>query len=215
MCRHDGAANPIAHLMLAHGAGAGMDHAFMNSIAALIAERGVSVTRFEFSYMAARRDSGKRRPAPRGDKLVEEYEAAVVAVRQGEASTVQDGLPILIGGKSLGARVASLAAAKLHDAGMVQGLACLSYPFHPAGKPEKLRTAHLETFNVPALIVQGTRDPLGSRDEVAEYHIDPRIAIEWLEDGDHDLKPRKKSGHSHAAHLEAAADAVARFADGL
>ena len=205
MFLHDSAGNAVARLLLAHGAGAPMDHPWMNNFTALLVARQISVARFEFEFMAARRSDGKRRPAPRGDKLVPEYDAAVAAL----AADKNDGLPLFIGGKSLGGRVASLAAVDLFAAGRISGVVCLGYPFHPAAKPDTLRTAHLETFDCPALIIQGTRDPLGNRDEVEGYRLDKRIRLHWLEDGDHDLKPRRKSGFTFDAHMATAADKVA------
>ena len=208
MFLHDNAEDAVARLLLAHGAGAPMDHPWLNDFTALLVEHQVSVTRFEFEFMAARRSGGKRRPAPRGDKLMPEYEAAVANL----ATELRDDLPLLIGGKSLGGRVASLVATELHAAGAINGVVCLGYPFHPAAKPETLRTAHLIAFDCPALIIQGTRDPLGSRAEVEDYGLDDRIEFVWLEDGDHDLKPRRKSGFSLSDHMRTAAHAVAAFA---
>ena len=102
----------------------------------------------------------------------------------------------------MGGRVASMVADELHAAGQVAGLLCLGYPFHPPGRPEQLRTAHLERLATPALICQGTRDPFGTREEVAGYALSPAIEILWLEDGDHDLRPRKAvSGFTAAEHL--------------
>ena len=118
---------------------------------------------------------------------------------------------LFIGGKSLGGRVASLIADEVFAAGEISGLICLGYPFHPPKKPENLRTAHLKVLGCPALIIQGTRDPLGSRDEVAGYAVDERIQLIWLEDGDHDLRPRKMSGETFEGHLEAAAAAINTF----
>lgn len=207
MFLHDEAEHPIARLLLAHGAGAPMDHPWMEDVTARLLARQISVTRFEFAFMAARREGGKARPAPRGDKLMPEYLAAVERL----AAVTPDGLPLFIGGKSLGGRVATLAAPDLLAAGRISGLVCFGYPFHPPKKPETLRTVHLAAFACPALILQGTRDPLGSRDEVASYTLDPRIEFLWLEDGDHDLAPRKRSGYTAEAHLDAAADKVAKF----
>ena len=94
--------------------------------------------------------------------------------------------------------------------GAVAGLLCLGYPFHPPGRPEQLRTAHLERLATPALICQGTRDPFGTREEVAGYPLSPRIEILWLEDGDHDLKPRKAASRASTAadHLRTVAERV-------
>jgi predicted alpha/beta-hydrolase family hydrolase len=114
----------------------------------------------------------------------------------------------------MGGRVASMVADDLLAEGRIAGLLCLGYPFHPPAKPAQLRTAHLEALKTPALICQGTRDEFGTRSEVAGYTLSDRIEILWQEDGDHDLKPRKKiSGFSAADHLKAMADATARFAE--
>jgi predicted alpha/beta-hydrolase family hydrolase len=197
-------------LLLAHGAGAAMDSGSMNALANALARAGMRVHRFEFAYMAARRD-GRRRPPPKAESLMGEYVAAVEALASRG--------PLIIGGKSMGGRVASMVADELHAKGVVKGLLCLGYPFHPPGKPEQLRTSHLVKLATPALIVQGTRDPFGSREEVAGLALSPAIQIVWLEDGDHDFKPRKGvSGFSAAGHLETMARAVhdwsARIIDG-
>jgi predicted alpha/beta-hydrolase family hydrolase len=193
-------------LVLAHGAGAPMDSPWMDDMAALLGERGVRVARFEFAYMAARR-AGTRRPNPRAEAVLDEYRAVVAQLRQ------ETGATPAIGGKSFGGRVASMIADELRAAGDIRGLVCLGYPFHPMGKPAQLRTAHLAELTTPTLICQGERDVMGTRDEVAGYDLSPSIALAWAPDGDHDLKPRKASGHSFAGNLAAAADAVAAFVD--
>jgi hypothetical protein len=114
---------------------------------------------------------------------------------------------VIVGGKSMGGRIASMIADEVGAAGVV----CLGYPFHPPGKPERLRTAHLEALKTPTLIVQGTRDRLGTDEEVATYSLSPSIELAWMEDGDHSFKPRKKSGRTLEQNLEAAADAVVEF----
>jgi len=114
---------------------------------------------------------------------------------------------LFIGGKSMGGRIASMVA----DEAEIAGLVCLGYPFHPPGKPEKLRTAHLERLATPALFVQGTRDPFGTREEVAGYRLSPAIGFHWSEDGDHSLKPRKSSGRTTELSLDEAVAAIAGF----
>ncbi len=114
---------------------------------------------------------------------------------------------LVIGGKSLGGRIASMVA----DEAGVRGLVCLGYPFHPPGKPEQLRTEHLQMLRTPALIVQGTRDALGSREEVAGYRLSPSIRIAWIEEGDHSFKPRKSSGRTEAQNLSEAIARVREF----
>lgn len=203
----DGEAAAASTFLMAHGAGAAMDSAGMNALVGPLAGCGIRVVRFEFGYMAARRD-GVRRPPPRADTLAPEYRDAVAAVR--EAGPIGS---LLIGGKSMGGRVASMVADELADLGYIDGLVCLGYPFHPPEKPEQLRTAHLRELRVPTLICQGTRDPFGTRDEVPGYGLPPAVELHWLEDGDHDLRPRKAiSGRSYAENLAEAADAVASFA---
>jgi uncharacterized protein len=206
-----GPADAAARLILAHGAGAPMTSPFMETFARLLAERGLVVTRFEFGYMAARRTGGKRRPPPKAERLMPEYLAMVEAV----ASAMTRGQTLLIGGKSMGGRVASLVADDLYRAGRVGGLVCLGYPFHPPDKPWELRTAHLAALSCPALIVQGERDPFGSRAEVDRFTLSSAIRFHWAADGDHDLAPRTGLGHTRRGNLEAAADAVADFARSL
>lgn len=200
----DGPAVAPTTILLAHGAGAPMDSASMTAAAEALAAAGLRVARFEFAYMAARRD-GQRRPPPRAETLIPEYLAAVDAL--GATGC------LIIGSKSMGGRVASMAADGLLAAGRVAGLLCLGYPFHPPGKPDQLRTAHLASLATPALICQGTRDEFGTRDEVAGYALSGRIEMLWLEDGDHDLKPRKSvSGFTAADHLQTMAAAVSAWA---
>lgn len=202
-----GPETPIATLLLAHGAGAPMDSPFMNQMASLLAERSVRVVRFEFPYMASRRTSGKKKPAPKAELLQDAYRAAIA-----EALADADG-PFAIGGKSMGGRVASLIADETYAQGMgqVKGLVCLGYPFHPPGMPENLRTAHLQQLRCPALVVQGERDPFGSRDEAENYRLAETIKFAWIGDGDHDLGPRGGSGFTRKGNLSAAADAIAEF----
>lgn len=196
----DGPAKARITILLAHGAGAPMDSASMTAVATALAEAGFRVARFEFGYMAARRQ-GQRKPPPRAETVIPEYRTAVDAL--GATG------PLIIGGKSMGGRVASMVADELHAAGRIAGLLCLGYPFHPPGKPTQLRTAHLADLKTPALICQGTRDEFGTRDEVAGYALSDRIELLWLEDGDHDLKPRKSvSGFTAADHLRTVAAAV-------
>jgi predicted alpha/beta-hydrolase family hydrolase len=191
-------------ILLAHGAGAPMDSKSMTAAAAALAVASFRVARFEFSYMASRRVSGARTLPPRADTLIPEY---LAAVNELAASGT-----IIIGGKSMGGRVASMVADDLYDRGVIAGLLCLGYPFHPPAKPSQLRTAHLRNLQTPTLICQGTRDEFGTRDEVETYPLSTRIAFLWLEDGDHDLTPRKKlSGFSAADHLATMAAAVSAW----
>ncbi|ODT72146.1 MAG: alpha/beta hydrolase [Pelagibacterium sp. SCN 63-23] len=198
----DGPDDAQVTVLLAHGAGAPMDSAAMTALAGTLADRGLRVARFEFAYMAARRSGDGRKPPPRAERLLPEYLAAL-----DDLGAVNGRL--VIGGKSMGGRVASMVAEESHAAGRISGLLCLGYPFHPPGKPEQLRTAHLAALRCPTLICQGTRDIFGTREEVATYALSPSIELLWLADGDHDLKPRKAiSGFSAADHLRTLAEAV-------
>jgi predicted alpha/beta-hydrolase family hydrolase len=197
----DGPDDAKATILLAHGAGAPMDSGAMTSIAKALANVDLRVARFEFAYMASRRIEARRKPPPRAELVMGEYVAAVDALKAKG--------PLIIGGKSMGGRVASMVCDDLWAKGRIAGLLCLGYPFHPVGKPEQLRTAHLVELKTPALIVQGTRDPFGTREEVKGYRLSKQIEILWLEDGDHDLKPRKAvSGFSAADHMATLARAV-------
>lgn len=193
----DGPAQAERTVVLAHGAGAGMDTPFLNAFAGGLGSRGLRVARFEFPYMASRH-TGKKRPPDREPVLRETWLA--VAAKLGHERLV-------IGGKSMGGRIASMVA----DEARVAGLVCLGYPFHPVGKPERLRVEHLHTLKTPTLIVQGARDPFGTRDEVAGYRLKPAIKVHWLEDGSHDFTPRKSSGRTEAQNWEEAIGAVASF----
>ncbi|CDN47619.1 alpha/beta family hydrolase [Neorhizobium galegae] len=191
-------------ILLAHGAGAPMDSASMTAAAKALSARGFRVARFEFGYMAARRTSGDRKPPPRAETLNPEYRAVIAEL---DAKG-----PLIIGGKSMGGRVASMIADEFYDKGGIAGLLCLGYPFHPPGKPEQLRTQHLKGLKAPALICQGTRDEFGTREEVSGYELSKAIEILWLEEGDHDLKPRKTiSGFSAADHMTTMAQGVSAW----
>ena len=203
--RDTGPADAAIRVLLAHGAGAPMDSPFLEHMATALAERGLACRRFEFTYMSLRRSGAKKRPAPKAETLAGEYVTAV-------AATERPGQRLLIGGKSMGGRVASLVAGELAASARVAGLVCLGYPFHPPKQPERLRTAHLEQLDLPALIVQGERDPFGTRAEVEAMRLSPSIQFAWIDDGDHDFGPRGASGFTRRGNLAAAADAVRDFA---
>jgi uncharacterized protein len=195
----DGPQDASITLVLAHGAGAPMNSTFMNVVARGVAGDGIRVARFEFPYMRERRPRAPRRAPDPGPVLKQSWLAAIARLGGAER--------LVIGGKSLGGRIASMVA----DEAGVRGLVCLGYPFHPPGKPERLRTEHLETLRTPALIVQGTRDALGSREDVAGYRLSTSIRIAWIEDGDHSFKPRKSSGRTEAQNLSEAIVRVQEF----
>lgn len=191
----------LATLLLAHGAGAGMDSPFMEQLAEALARRDLRTLRFDFPYMARARAEGRRRPPNPAPVLLEHWRAMVATWRAAESG------PLWLAGKSMGGRMASLLADDLGATGLV----CLGYPFHPAGKPERLRTEHLATLATPTLIVQGERDALGTRAEVAGYALAPTLEVQWIATADHDLKPLKSSGLSQTQALVETAAWVAAF----
>ena len=194
----DGPDDAQATLALAHGAGAACDTPFMNAVAAGIGQSAIRVVRFEFPYMAKRRIDGKRRGPDRQEVLLRSWRQVIAHLDAGK---------LFIGGKSLGARMASMVAAD----SPVAGLICLGYPFHPPGKPTSTRVSHLEDLDTPALILQGQRDPFGLPDEVCTYRLSPHTQVVWLPDGDHGFKPRKRSGFTEQGNLETAVEAIVRF----
>lgn len=199
----DGAEEAPRTLVLAHGAGAPMDSPFMAYFAEQLAGPRLRVVRFEFPYMRARRLGGGRKPPDREAALLETWRDVVRTLGKTE--------DLVIGGKSMGGRMASMVADELG----VQGLVCLGYPFHAPGRPDKPRIEHLRALRTPALIVQGTRDPFGSPEEVAGYGLAKSIRVRWLDDGDHDFKPRKASGRTQRELWDEAIGVVREFVDAL
>lgn len=185
-------------IALAHGAGAAMDSPFMEAMAEGLADRGFRVVRFEFPYMAQRRTGGSRPPDK--EPVLRRTWLEVIAELGHQR--------LIIGGKSMGGRMASLVA----DEAKVAGLICLGYPFHPTGQPDRLRVEHLKRIETPTLILQGERDPFGTRQEVKAYELSGQIRIHWLTDGDHSFKPRKASGCTEQGNWGEAISAAAEFA---
>jgi predicted alpha/beta-hydrolase family hydrolase len=194
----DGPKSATRTFLFAHGAGAPMDTPFMDRVAQGVAASGIRVVRFEFPYMQRRRETGKGGAPDPPRVLMQSFRDAIR-----EAG----GKGLVIGGKSMGGRIASMVA----DEEGVLGVVCLGYPFHPPGKPEKTRTKHLETLRTPTLILQGTRDSFGLPADVAAYKLSRAIRIEWIEDGDHSFKPRVRSGRTEAENVDAAIALVAEF----
>ncbi len=199
----NGPARPNWTIALAHGAGAPMDSPFMEDIAAGCAAAKIRCVRFEFPYMARRRTEGVRPGPDRAPVLEQFWRDAIAKIGKPDR--------LIIGGKSMGGRIASHIADESHVAGLV----CLGYPFHPPGRPEKTRTAHLADLGTPTLILQGERDTFGTPEDVADYQLSPSIAVSWLPDGDHSFKPRKKSGHTLDANMATAIAAIVEFAASL
>lgn len=195
---HDGPTDSDTTIILAHGAGAGMDSPAMEAFAVGLAGKDFRVVRFEFPYMQRRRVTGRNCGPDRLPVLMECWRNAVATAGSRR---------LVIGGKSMGGRIASMLA---DDVG-AQGLVCLGYPFHPPGRPENVRTAHLAGLETPTLIVQGTRDPFGKPEEVSTYELSSAIKIVWLKDGDHSFKPRKASGRTLEQNVAEAIAAITEF----
>lgn len=199
-------------IALAHGAGQGMNSTFMTAFAEGLCARGAEVgglrvVRFEFPYMQTMRLGGKRRPPNRPTELINAWHTALAALDQRGVAHQH----LVIGGKSLGGRMASL----IVDQAQVAGLVCLGYPFHPPGKPTQTRTEHLRTLQTPALICQGARDTFGNRAEVQNYLLSPSIRICWLGEADHSFKPRSGTGCTQADHFSRAMNAIIGFINDL
>lgn len=184
--------------IFAHGAGAGMEHDFMSAVANGLVEQGIRVVRFNFPYMVKRAEDGKKRPPDRAPKLLEAYE---------EVITHFTNQPVVIGGKSMGGRMSSLLA----ENELVAGMACLGYPFHPPGKPEKYKGEHLAAIEKPTLILQGERDTFGKKEEFEHFALSEQVRVIFVPDGDHSFKPRKSSGYTEAENIELAVKHLADF----
>ncbi len=191
-------------VVFAHGAGIGMDAPFMMSFAEGLAANGFRVVRFEFPYMSQRRESGTRRPPDRPPALLEAFREAIALAAAPPGRLV-------LAGKSMGGRMATMIADQVGAAAVL----VFGYPFHPPKKPENLRTEHLKGLATPTLICQGERDPFGTQEEVAAFGLSGAIKYCWLEDGDHDFKPRKTSGATHQTNWIEAIEASSAFLDNL
>ena len=201
--RVDGADGDIT-LLFAHGAGAPMDSPVMDSFAQSVAEQGIRVVRFEFPYMQKRRADGRKRPPDRQPVLLECWQQ-VIADQAGHG-------PLVIGGKSMGGR---MAVTVQPQAAVVAGVVCLGYPFHPPGKLDKLRLEPLQASTAPVLVLQGERDTFGNQTEVESYELPQHVQCRFLADGNHDLKPRKASGLTHEDNLAAAVAETVSFINAL
>lgn len=195
-----------ALLVLAHGAGAGMRHPFMEAICEQLAARRLATFRYQFPYM----EQGRRSPSPRG-VLLATVRAAVAA-----AAKEAGGLPLLAGGKSMGGRMTSLAASEEPLPG-VRGLVFLGFPLHAAGRPSGERGDHLAGVTVPMLFLQGTRDKLAELSllEPLCRELGRRATLHVVEGGDHSFRVLKRSGRSDDEALDELADAIRAFATGL
>lgn len=191
--------------VLAHGAGAGMHHPFMESVASRLLNREIATFRYQFPYM----EKGRRRPDPPG--------ILTAAVRAACAAAVEalPGVPLLAGGKSMGGRMTSLAASR-HDLG-VRGLAFFGFPLHPAGRPSTERADHLRQVSVPMLFLQGTRDRLADLELLRPVcdALEEGARLHVVDEADHSFRVTKRSGRTYEEILEELAEVTTDWAGGL
>jgi len=173
--------------VLAHGAGAGMRHPFLEAISQRLAEQGIATLRYQFRYVEQR----SRRPDPPA------VAAATVRAAVAEAARLAPGLPLVAGGKSFGGRMTSTAQAEEPLPG-VRGLVFLGFPLHPPGRPDDKRAEHLARVTIPMLFLQGTRDEFADLELLRPVvkRLGDRAALHLVESGDHSFKVPKKSGRS-------------------
>ena len=194
-------------LILAHGAGAPADSTFMEELSVALEREGIGTIRFEFPYMQKRRQDGKKRPPDREPVLLEYFSGVIDRVRAELGSTSL----ILVGGKSMGGRMASILASRRDD---IDGVICFGYPFHPPGKLDRWRTAHFWDLNCPILVLQGTRDPFGKPDELADHQQElEAIDLRWLEGGNHDFQTLKSQPQTQSELIAQAARETRIFVD--
>ncbi|MHB8813701.1 MAG: alpha/beta hydrolase family protein [Steroidobacteraceae bacterium] len=195
-----------AVLVLAHGAGAGMEHPSMQAIAAGLAQRGIATLRYQFPYMERR----SRRPDP--PPLCHATVRAAVA----QAARLAPDLPLIAGGRSFGGRMTSQAQAQTPLAG-VRGLVFLAFPLHPAGRPATDRAVHLQDVDIPMLFIQGTRDDLADLSLLRPLVelLGSRATLHVLEDADHSFHVPARSGRKNSDVQEAALGALCTWLDGL
>ncbi|MFT5131915.1 MAG: putative alpha/beta-hydrolase family hydrolase [Gammaproteobacteria bacterium] len=207
-CVNSPKTDPKGIFLMAHGAGKGMASPFLEAIANGVVDAGVRVVRFHFPYMEDMLRTGIQKK-PNGGRILRQTFAELIehCVEHEKMSRNK----IIIGGKSMGARVASMIA----DEQKVAGVICLSYPFHPPKKPERIRIDHLLNIQTPTLICQGDRNPNGKRKSLEELRLSKSIQFHWLEDGDNNFKPRKKSGRTLDDNMTEAIISCNAFIKGL
>jgi predicted alpha/beta-hydrolase family hydrolase len=199
-------ANGRACFVFAHGAGAGMQHPSMASVADDLSQQGIASLRYQFPYM----ERGSRRPDP--PALCHATVRAAVA----EAARLAPGLWLVAGGRSFGGRMTSQAQALAPLAG-VAGLAFLAFPLHPAGRPAQERAEHLADVEIPMLFLQGTRDELASLEllEPVVQRLGPRATLKLLQEADHSFHVRASSGRRDPDVREELILALVQWIDGL
>ncbi|MCG9712065.1 alpha/beta fold hydrolase [Shewanella insulae] len=192
-------------VVLAHGAGANMEHDFMTQMAERLAGQGLGVIRFNFPYMRNNALDGKRRPPDRAPKLIKDFSLLLETVRE-----VYRPKRLIVMGKSMGGRMAAILAGQQE----VDGVICLGYPFVPpkGGEP---RLEPIAECQAPILVIQGERDKFGAKGQVEPWLEPYGAKLAWLADGDHSFLPRKSSGTTQSANLDLAVSHSIQFIRGL
>jgi predicted alpha/beta-hydrolase family hydrolase len=198
--------DPVCMLVMAHGAGAGMRHPFLENLSQRLASRNVATFRYQFPYTEA----GEKRPDP-----PPVLEATVLAAVQA-AGGLRPTVPMLAGGKSLGGRMTSHLAARQFLPG-VRGLVFLGFPLHPPKKPATARANHLDEVPLPMLFLQGTRDTLADLSLIQSVceRIGTSATLHVVEGGDHSFKVLQRSGRTETQVLDELADTIAQWAEHL
>ena len=198
----EGAVDAPVRILLAHGAGAGMEHAFLAELSRLLAGPDIEVVRFNFPYMSKRALDGKRRPPDRQPVLLDHWREMVREFAHPR---------LFLAGKSMGGRMAAEISDEIYCEMNAAGLLILGYPFHPPAQPDRWRGEVLKQIKTPTLLLQGERDTFGSRVELADFPFSSAVSVHWLTDGDHGFKPRKSSGLCEQDNLQQAASRIRQF----
>ncbi|WP_339058735.1 alpha/beta fold hydrolase [Aeromonas jandaei] len=198
----EGAVDAPVRILLAHGAGAGMEHIFLAELSRLLAGPDIEVVRFNFPYMSKRALDGKRRPPDRQPVLLAHWREMVREFAHPR---------LFLAGKSMGGRMAAEISDEIYCEMNAAGLLILGYPFHPPARPDRWRGEVLKQIKTPTLLLQGERDTFGSRAELADFPFSSAVSAHWLTDGDHGFKPRKSSGLCEQDNLQQAASRIRQF----
>lgn len=198
----EGAVDAPVRILLAHGAGAGMEHAFLAELSRLLAGPDIEVVRFNFPYMSKRALDGKRRPPDRQPVLLDHWREMVREFAHPR---------LFLAGNSMGGRMAAEISDEIYCEMNAAGLLILGYPFHPPARPDRWRGEVLKQIKTPTLLLQGERDTFGSRVELADFPFSSAVSVHWLTDGDHGFKPRKSSGLCEQDNLQQAASRIRQF----
>ncbi|WP_437185824.1 alpha/beta family hydrolase [Planctomicrobium sp. SH668] len=196
--KFDGPKRAKTCVVLTHGAGESSDSTFLTYFAENLAAKGHRVVRFDFPFMVARSTEGRKRPTDKEDVLKATWKSVVEGLSHDR---------LVIGGKALGGRIASMVADEIGVAGVL----CLGFPFHASGRPDQHRIEPLDTITTPTLIVQGEIDQFGDREEVQEYVLSPNVQIHWVPEGDHGYNVKRGAVRDHDQNLKNATYAIDKF----